>query len=401
MAEIAHAEALKNFTPAGAMSTKMAFPERDKPLHLLVVDDQDFDRTMICARLREVAPADTVIVEAACGEEVIGIIQSTAAPFDCVLLDMNLPDIHGAQLTPMILALQKNLSIIMITVEADMDKALASLKAGAQDFLIKGEYSNAGLYRAVRYAMERQQAAIENIRLNAALAHEREVSAMQKDFIHLVSHEFRTPLAIISGAMQMLAAKAPELKNGIGQPQFMKVDAAIVRLVGLLDNVLRLSQLEEGKELFVPVMFDMCDALRLATESFDAQRLDIRENAMPVHYFGDQRLVEYAIHNVVGNALKYSPPEARVEVAIQTLPQAVEVVVTDHGPGMSAAMVARAGEKFFRDSSTSHIEGTGLGIHLAKRFMEFHGGSLMFESEQGNGTTVRMVFPYEASALVG
>ena len=68
---------------------------------------------------------------------------------------------------------------------------------------------------------------------------------------------------------------------------------------------------------------------------------------------------------------------------------------------MSPEMIARAGEKFHRDSKTSHIEGTGLGIHLAKRFMEFHGGSLVFESEEGAGTTVRMVFPYEASALVG
>ena len=383
------------------MKLTPSFSPRDKPLHLLVVDDQYFDRAMICARLREVAPADTVIAEAVCGEDMLSIIKNTATRFDCVLLDMNLPDIHGAQLTPMILALQKDLSIVMITVEADMDKALVCLKAGAQDFLIKGEYSNAGLYRAVRYAMERQTAAMENIRLNAELAHEREVSAMQKDFIHLVSHEFRTPLAIISGAMQMLAAKAPELKSGIGAAQFKKVDAAIVRLVGLLDNVLRLSQVEEGKEVFVPVMFDMREALQLATDSFDINRLSVDEATKPVHYFGDHRLVEYAIHNVVGNAIKYSPAEAKTSVSIITLPNAIEIVVTDSGPGMSAEMIARAGEKFHRDSKTSHIEGTGLGIHLAKRFMEFHGGSLIFESEYGQGTTVRMVFPYSASALVG
>ncbi len=384
----------------GRMSAHLAFPDRDKPLHLLVVDDQDFDRAMVCARLREVAPADTIIVEASCGEEALATIKNTAARFDCVLLDMNLPDIHGAELTPMLLGLQKDLSIVMITVEADMDKALACLKAGAQDFLIKGEYSNAGLYRAVRYAMQRQTAAMENIRLSAELEREREVSAMQKDFIHLVSHEFRTPLAIISGAMQMLAAKAPELKEGIGAPQFAKVNAAIVRLVGLLDNVLRLSQVEEGKEVFVPVMFDMREALQLVAENFDANRLEIADAAMPVHYFGDQRLVEYAIHNVVGNAIKYSPAEARVSIVIHTLPHAIEMVVTDKGAGMSADMIARAGEKFHRDSKTSHIEGTGLGIHLAKRFMEFHGGSLVFESEVGQGTTVRMVFPYEATALV-
>ena len=120
------------------MSAALTFPEREKPLHLLVVDDQDFDRAMIAARLREVAPADTVIVEVNCGEDALATIRNTATPFDCVLLDMNLPDIRGVQLTPMILALQKNLSIVMITVEADMDKALGVLKGGCAGFLDQG-----------------------------------------------------------------------------------------------------------------------------------------------------------------------------------------------------------------------------------------------------------------------
>ena len=66
-----------------------------------------------------------------------------------------------------------------------------------------------------------------------------------------------------------------------------------------------------------------------------------------------------------------------------------------------APLIARAGEKFYRDSKTSHIEGTGLGIHLAQRFMEYHGGKLHFESEMGHGTTVRLFFPHSAALIEG
>lgn len=381
------------------MQLPLSFPSRDVPLHLLVVDDQEFDRKMIYTRLREIAPADTMIVEADCGEETLNAIASTPVPFDCVLLDMNLPDIHGVDLTTMILGLKPELSVVIITVEADMDKALKCLKAGAEDFLIKGEYSNIMLYRSVRYAMERRRASVENYKLNEALARERDLSAAQKEFIHLVSHEFRTPIAIISGAVQLIAAKAPELATGSGATQFQKIDKAISRLIGLLDNVLRLSMVEDGKESFSPTLFDMAATIKQVLDCFDPQRISCTMEEGGIHYYGDQRLVEYALHNVIGNAMKFSPVDSVVQLVVRSLPTGIELSVTDKGPGMSPEMIARAGEKFYRDSKTSHIEGTGLGIHLAQRFMEHHGGKLSFESTLGQGTTVYLSFPHSAEAI--
>jgi signal transduction histidine kinase len=382
------------------MTYPMPFPQLERPMQVLVVDDQEFDRKMICSRLTEVAPGNTVIVEADSGDEAMLAIASTPTPFDCVLLDMNLPDIHGVDLTTMILGVRPDLSIVIITVEADMDKALKCLKAGAEDFLIKGEYTNLGLYRAVRYAIERRKSSFENFKLNEALNRERELSAAQKEFIHLVSHEFRTPIAIISGATQLLAAKAPELHAGAGATQFKKIEGAIDRLVGLLDNVLRLSMVEEGKEVFSPAMFDMASAVKMVLDCFDNQRIEITfDSDKPMHYYGDQRLVEYALHNVVSNGMKYSPPDSKVKIDVLALATGIEINVSDRGPGMSKEMIKRAGEKFYRDSKTSHIEGTGLGIHLATRFIEYHGGKLYFESEPGQGTTVRLVFPYNAGLV--
>ena len=109
--------------------------------------------------------------------------------------------------------------------------------------------------------------------------------------------------------------------------------------------------------------------------------------------------MEYALHNVISNGMKYSPAEMPVTLRLNPLPSGLELLISDEGTGMSHDTIARAGEKFHRASGTSHIEGTGLGIHLAKRFMEYHSGQLSFESELGKGTTVRLFFPYGAALL--
>ncbi len=380
-----------------------AFPtyEALSTLRLLVVDDQDFDRKMIVSRLREVVPAQATIIETANGEETLGALADAETPFDAILLDMNLPDIHGLELTNMILKRWPDSTIVMITVESDMEKALACLKAGAQDFLIKGEYTNAGLYRAVRYAIERTKSAIDTRRLHMELTHERELSAAQKDFIHLVSHEFRTPITIISSAVQLLAAKAPELYKGAGASQFKKVEQALKRLVGLLDNVLRLSMVEDGKEVFTPSMLDLRAVMATTMEYFDTTRIHYTPPDAAMPYYGDERFIEYAIHNVISNALKYSPSDRPVDIELRTLPSGLEISVRDYGAGMSPETIARVGEKFHRANATSHIEGVGLGVHLAKRFMEYHSGSMIFESTLGEGTTVRLLFPHNAALIDG
>lgn len=381
------------------MTYPIPFAKYEHPLRLLVIDDQEFDRKMICARLREVSPDDATIIEAASGEEALRAIANTPLPFDCVLIDMNLPDIHGVELTSRMLARNPELCIVIITVEADMEKAIKCLKAGAEDFLIKGEYSNMGLYRSMRYAIERRRTTVENIRLGEDLKRARELSTAQKEFIHLISHEFRTPISIISGAVQLLQAKAPELYSGAGATQFKKIESSIERLVNLLDNVLRLSLVEEGKEIFSPQTFDMVAAIHSVAGNFDEKRMELELPTERQEYYGDQRLVEYALHNVISNAMKYSPADTKVHIGLSAGRDKLVVSVTDKGPGMSAEMIARAGEKFYRDAKTSHIEGSGLGIHLAKRFMEYHKGELVFESKEGAGTTVHLHFPNGASVV--
>lgn len=380
------------------MNQSLPFPELLRPLQLLVVDDQEFDRTLIVTRLREVVPENTIIHESSAGAASIEIVTNNLL-LDCVLLDLNLGDMHGTQLTKKLLHLRPELSIVIITVEADMDKALQCLQSGAEDFLIKGEYSNFGLYRTIRYAMERRRVSLENFRLNKALTRERELSRAQKEFIHFVSHEFRTPMAIISGAVQMLAAKIPELTTNVGVSQYNKINGALSRLELMLDDVIRLSRMEDGKDHFQSSSFDLSELAQELSRLVDSPRLTLEGFVDPIPFTGDRRYVEYALHNLISNALKYSPQDQPVVVRFEGTPEALVISVIDRGAGMSEMSLARVGEKFFRDASTSHIEGTGLGLHLTQRFMEHHNGRLSFDSAPGRGTTARLIFPVRRASI--
>jgi signal transduction histidine kinase len=378
--------------PEVVMSLILPFPKYEHPLRILVVDDQAFDRQMIRARLTEVMPFDTTIVDVETAAEAIQAIQG-GTEFHCVLLDMNLPDMHGVDLTAMMLSLKPALAIIIITIEADMEKALRCLKAGAEDFIIKGEYSNEGLHRALRYAIERHRTAYENLKLQQDLEHERELSSAQKEFIHLVSHEFRTPIAIISGAVQLMAAKWPDLMAGEGAPQVKKIEQAVTRLCTLLDNVVRLSMIEDGKLVFQPTEFNLSELVQQVVDQFQDARLDPVVMPQNLLFTGDRRLLEYALQNLINNALKYSPKDRQVTVQLLTEEREIVLRVIDRGAGISPQILARIGEKFLRDSGTSTNEGVGLGLHLTKRFAEYHRGTLHFDSISGEQTIATLRFP--------
>lgn len=375
------------------MLNHLPLPDRAPQLNILIIDDQEFDRKMICNRLKESLPYPAKITEAGNASDAVQFVSSASTPFDCILMDMNLPDMHAVDLTTMLLSLKPELCIVIITVEADMDKALKCLKSGAEDFLIKGEYSNEGLYRSIRYAMERRKTSIENLQLHQELKHERELSTMQKEFIHLVSHEFRTPISIISSAIQLLTMKFPEIQEGAGAAQVKKIDNALKRLVALLETVLRLNMLDEGKSVFTATEFDVRELMVEVLSEFDAPRIIAPDLKFPILFYGDRTMLGYALRNVISNALKYSAAEAKVKIDVTEEKDFLELKVTDSGIGMSKQTIDKLGEKFFRDQSTSHIEGTGLGMHLVKRFIAHHGGEVIVESEQGKGTTVILHVP--------
>ncbi|MFO0110237.1 MAG: sensor histidine kinase, partial [Alphaproteobacteria bacterium] len=262
---------------------------------------------------------------------------------------------------------------------------------------IKGEFTQAGLARAIRYATQRKAAHRDQRLLSKALADQRAFSDLQSDFIRLVSHEFRTPLGIISTSMQLLEHRIPPEMKALSARQFEKVREAVKRLTRLMDNVLLLNQMQDGKLHFQPIAFDFAQLFDRVVAEFrrnmGEHRVCVEGGSLPEHFFGDQYLMEVILINVLSNAFKYSPPDKPVTLTVAADAKKIVIRARDEGVGMSPSALSRVGEKFYRSEKVSHIEGTGLGVYLTRRLVEYHQGSLNFTSVEGEGTTVEMHFP--------
>ena len=243
----------------------------------------------------------------------------------------------------------------------------------------------------------------QKVRLEVALDKERELNGMQRQFVTMVSHEFRTPLAIIDGNAQRIIKRkdqiAPErLHSGID-----KIRSSVVRLVNLVDSVLSVSRLESDSVNFQPRPSDL---RRIINEVSANQReispghdliLDV-EN-LPDKLRIDGNLMQQVVSNLMSNAMKYSPTGTRIWIdGRQADDGGVSISVRDEGGGVSANELDKLFDRFFRGSASTGIIGTGIGLHLAKTFVELHGGRIDVVSAEGEGATFTVYLPPSGSA---
>lgn len=216
--------------------------------------------------------------------------------------------------------------------------------------------------------------------------------ASQRDFLAMVSHEFRTPISIIDGARQSL-----ELLDAGQEPQ------AVIRLERIRRAVQRMSHLVGG--LQAADRLDK-DSISLEFTQLSLAALTGRAIASiaPEHAItpairvdslvaGDASLLEIAIANLVGNAVKYGGPLDGIDIEIYRDGDKACLVVMDRGPGLSDADLARLFERFYRGANIQNKPGTGLGLFLTQRIVEIHGGAVYAERRPGGGSVFRLQLP--------
>ncbi len=173
-------------------------------------------------------------------------------------------------------------------------------------------------------------------------------------------------------------------------------------LLGMINDILDISRIETGvivpnEEVFcLGETVDAC--LRMVRPRAEAAGVQLpAELPLPlVEVRADERLLKQSVLNILSNAIKFTPAEGKVDVALEARPNGdVAVVVSDTGPGIPAAELAAVLEPFRQvDSSLARaFEGAGLGLPLTKAFLELHDGRLMLESEEGQGTVVNLLLP--------
>jgi len=239
--------------------------------------------------------------------------------------------------------------------------------------------------------------------LEAGLENERRLTARQRDFVSMTSHEFRTPLTIIDAHAQRLIKTCDRLEPADVAERGARIRNAVQRITHLMDSLLGASRVLDGEAVFHPcnteptaLIRDACQVHRDATRG-----VVIVENfaALPATINGDPKLLFHAFSNLISNAIKYSPAGSPIEVSASAASGWLNVQVRDHGIGVPARERDRLFERYFRGSNATGIAGTGVGLHLVAMVVALHQGEVFAESLEGVGSRFVIKLPLRSPQL--
>jgi signal transduction histidine kinase len=225
----------------------------------------------------------------------------------------------------------------------------------------------------------------------------RRLSALRADFVSLVSHELRSPMASVIGSARTLQVRWRELTPEQRESFLALIAHETSRLAALITDVLDTSQIESGTFSY---SFDNVNLAPLVRDS--AAAAERGQDEVPVRAVvhdplpivrGDRDRLRQVLVNLIDNAVKYSPPGAEVRVEAQALDGRVVIDVRDRGPGIAREHHSVIFEKFGRVQSGSAKPGTGLGLFIARSIAEAHGGSLAVSSTLQQGATFTLTLP--------
>ena len=238
------------------------------------------------------------------------------------------------------------------------------------------------------------------VTLGLTTAREMEFSRVKTEFVASVSHELKTPLALIRGFVETLHL------NRLGAPSqreeyFRIIDTEILRLSNMIDRILEMSKIEVGLKQYQPQTVDVAGLIddTLATFSNELDResfvLERRiEDPLPAAHV-DPQAFSQALLNLLSNAVKYSGNDRRILVQAARKNDRLEVSVSDHGIGIPRREQSLIFDRFYRaGDNAAKIAGAGLGLALVKHFANAHGGEVTVTSASGKGSCFAILLPY-------
>ncbi len=388
----------------------------DEPLHLLFVDDDPILREFAAVHLASEKGRVSLVAD---GEEALTHIRSQGA--DIVLLDLEMPKLDGFGVLEALRADEatKRLPVIVITGREDVVAIDRAFAKGASSFIVKPINWRLLNYqiRFVDRAHRAEQQLLDRVAeveltkrelertsselLEASRGAEK-ASEAKSQFLAAISHELRTPLNAVIGFADMLNAQA---LGPIGNERYLRYAQDIrdsgTHLLAMINDILELSRMDADQATLHEEDFASADvideALRMVEPQAEAAGLSLSKSIAPLlpRLKADRRLVRQVLVNILANAVRFTPSGGVVSVHGFAQGAQLCLEVRDTGIGIAADDIPKALERFSQvDGKLSRkYDGAGLGLPMAKQFMELHGGTLELASVPGKGTQVRISFP--------
>lgn len=381
----------------------------DTKCRILVVDDTEENLDILLATLGaeyEVSVAMDGKTALQCADDVMP---------DLILLDIMMPEMDGYDVCRALKANRatQDIPVIFLTALSAEAAEEVGLSLGAIDYITK-PFSPALVKARVgnHVALRRSQLDIIRQRDQLEIAYEnlRTLEKMRDDLVHLVVHDLRTPLTGILGYLG-LALSDPNAGSSVSRDECLsRAMQSANRLADMVTSVLDVSRLESGK---MPLNYADCD-LRELTDAVvkrlasmtQLRKVTVVSPAAPPRSHCDSEVIQRVIQNLLGNALKFTPPDGSITITIVPEEQWIRLIVADNGPGIPPQYHKKVFEKFGQVEMRKEGQpSTGLGLAFCKLAVEAHGGGIQLVSEPGRGTEFHVLLPVaipvESAAAAG
>ncbi|MFH1314359.1 MAG: hybrid sensor histidine kinase/response regulator [Candidatus Eisenbacteria bacterium] len=371
-------------------------------ISILLVEDNQGDARLIKEMLSETGAVRFDV-------EVRGRLESSleclaSQDIDVVLLDLSLPDSQGLGTFSKIHEAASQIPVVVLTGLADERVAAGALREGAQDYLIKGHIDGDLLSRSIRYAIERQE-------MLKQLEETRRQELRTKDqFLSHVSHELRSPVAVIHQFVTILADGLAGHMSAEQRDHLQTILKNVNQLVSMIDGLLAVTRIRESRLTVEPCRTAVAEIMAEVTNAFMACAGG-KGIALSAHFpndlpqaYADPDRVREVLTNLIDNAIKFTPEGGSITVTGAVSSEDTSslcLAVSDTGYGIDPKETEKVFECLYQGKATVDLsrKGLGLGLYICKEIVSCHGGRIWAESEIGRGTTFHFTLP--AFSLVG
>lgn len=377
-------------------------------INILLVEDNPGDARLVEEALRQAADGAFYLRHVTRVHEAMDYLKSHPL-VDVILSDMSLPDSRDTETFQLLHQAAADVPVIFMTGSHDTKLALEAIQQGAQDYLIKGEFSSHSLVRVIKYAIERKKyqgevtaarAKAKALRQTARLLkrEQTQLVALNKakdEFISLASHQLRTPATGVKQYLGMvLEGYAGEVPAEL-QAFVKNAYDSNERQLSIVNDLLNIAQLDAGKVVLSLQPTNLAELLaniiheQAAKYAARRQRLIFDPEDRTITLTVDPDKMRMVFENLIDNASKYTPEGKNVHVSLSANGGEVTVVVRDEGVGVAAEDVEKMFHKFSRvaNARSDLVGGSGLGLYWAKRIVDLHNGSITVRSIVGEGTS--------------
>ena len=296
--------------------------------------------------------------------------------------------------------------IVDITLRKQVEQNLVRKQNELENVTVEIRKLNSELERKVDERTHILKEALEKLEqsqteLHDALDNEKQLNEIKSRFVSMASHEFRTPLSAVLSSAALISKYTKDEEQDKRDKHINRIKDSVKHLNDILEDFLSLGRLDEGRVAADPSEFNLKE---LVNETLMDMKVVLKPGQkFKFNYqedekiYADKKLVKNILINLLSNAAKFSEEGSPIDIAAHVDKGTAELTVADHGIGISEKDQEHLLSMFYRASNVTNIQGTGLGLHVVKRYIDLLNGTVNLQSKLGRGTSIKITFPCDSN----